>query len=201
MLWSEIGEWQQLSSKNHSKKLYVPLKMINALYFTSCKWSNVSCSSVKPVVSHWCLYYQLLLGRLRKSSEIQTCECRKSWLSVTKCGWGKRSKVVITALLVNQFIADRVISCQITRRSHGWHLRFHWNLDHRMRSWRKYYPENFRFIPHMVQKLLLFEFCPKLAKIAFCQMQARFSQLGVKLLTNEKSNQTGIWTTCSLPPK
>ena len=43
-----------------------------------------------------------------------------------------------------------VILCQIIRRSHGWHLRFYWNLNHMMPSWRKYYPEGFNSILHMV---------------------------------------------------
>ena len=70
-----------------------------------------------------------------------------------------------------------IIPCQITTWSHGWHLSFYWNLNYLMPSWRKYYPQNFISILYMVWKLLLFEFCQKLAKIAFRQKQARFSQL------------------------
>ena len=43
--------------------------------------------------------------------------------------------------------------------------------------YRKYYPENFSSILYMAQKLLLFELCQKSVKNAFCQRQARFSQL------------------------
>ena len=38
-----------------------------------------------------------------------------------------------------------------------WFYWLYWNLNHRMPSCRKYYPENFNFIFHMVQKLLLLD--------------------------------------------
>ena len=77
----------------------------------------------------------------------------------------------------NIFFVIWVIPCQIIRWSHGWHLRFYYHLNHRKLSWRKYYPENFNFILHMVQKLLLYEFCQRPFEIAFNQLQTRFSQL------------------------
>ena len=85
--------------------------------------------------------------------------------------------IVFNQYNVKSIKYHRIIPCQITRWSHEWHLTLYWKLDHSMRSWRKYYPEKFSSILHMVQKLLLFEFCPKFAKIGFCQMQARFFQL------------------------
>ena len=39
----------------------------------------------------------------------------------------------------------------------------------------------------MVQKLLHFKFCQKSAKIGFCQLQARFSQLWTQITIQRKA--------------
>ena len=67
-----------------------------------------------------------------------------------------------------------------------------------MPSWTKYYPENVSFILHMVQKLLQFEFCQKLAKIAFCQLQARSFQLWTQISYQRKKQSD--WNLDSLDP-
>ena len=83
-----------------------------------------------------------------------------------------REWICIYLIIGSSSSGSRVIRCQMTRWFHGWHRRFYWNLNCRMPSWTKYYPENFSFNLHMIQKLLLFEFCQKSAKIAYCQVQA-----------------------------
>ena len=92
---------------------------------------------------------------------------------------------------------NSVIPYQITKNflsANGWHLRFYWNFNHRMPTWRKYYLENFCFILLMAQKLLHFKF----SKIAFCHLQARFFQLWTQM-THQRKKQSD-WNLDPLQP-
>ena len=75
---------------------------------------------------------------------------------------------------------------------------FYFNLNHGKPSRRKYYLENFSFILHMVQKLLVLRSCQKSAKIALRQLQARFSELWTQI-THQRKKQSD-WNFDPLQP-
>ena len=86
----------------------------------------------------------------------------------------------------------RVIPCQITRWSHGWHLRFYWNLNHMMPclhmmktilSWK------FQFYSLYGLKIITIWFLPKIGQNCLHQRQARFSQLWSQI-TNQWKKQS-----------
>ena len=97
-----------------------------------------------------------------------------------------------------------IIPNQITKNfwnAHGWHLRFYVNLNHRMPSWTNIILKIYASFFIWFKNNYILNFAENWPKLPSVSCKQDFSKFGLKQLTNGKSNQTEIWTTCSLPPK